>query len=75
MLKYERVEIMGLFEAIGFFILLWIYCKWCDRETPYQKELRKLEEDREAGIITFNEYLDKSYECTCRNTQIGYKKK
>jgi hypothetical protein len=49
---------MGLFAAVGFGLLLWLWCKWCDRITPYQREMMRLNKERDDGLKSIQNDLD-----------------
>lgn len=61
---------MELFLAIGLGLLLWVWCKWGDRTTPYQKEIMRLNEEKDYGLKLIQNDFDSGSitkdECTER---------
>ena len=62
---------MGIFAAIFCFLALKPYCDWCDRDLPWQKKMMLINQQRDAGIITMNEWLDEMHEISVLNSVGG----
>ncbi len=64
---------MEIFLAIICFLLIKPYCNWCYRDLPWQKKMKILREQRDAGIITMNEWLEETTDISYLNSVGGAK--